>query len=62
MLPVREDREQIRCRVGIDADGEEIIDDQKVNLGQLVEELLVFDAVVSRDHEPAREVVKCRVW
>ena len=37
VLPVREDREQVAGGVAVDADGEEVIDDEKINsVGELV--------------------------
>ena len=61
MFPVREDGEQVAGGVAVDADGEEVIDDEQVDVGQLVQELLVGDAVAAGDDQASGEVVHPRI-
>ena len=61
MLPVRENREQIAGGVAVDADGDEIVDDEQIDVGELVQQFLVGDAVPAGDDEPSDEVVNPEV-
>lgn len=60
VFPVRQHREQIVRGVAIDADGEEVIDDEQIHVGELVKELLVGDAIAAGDDESAGGVVITR--
>ena len=60
VFPVRQHREQIVRGVAVDADGEEVIDDEQIHVGELVKELLVGDAIAAGDDESAGEVVHPR--
>ena len=57
VLPVREDCEQVAGSVAVGADGEEVIDDEQVDVGELIQQLLVGDAVAAGDDNPSGEVV-----
>lgn len=57
MFPVGENREQVAGGVTVDADREEVIDDEKIRLGQFTQQLVVRDAVTAGDDQPAGEVV-----
>ena len=46
---VREDREQVTGGVAVDADSEEVVDDEQVDVGELVQQLLVVDAISAGD-------------
>ena len=64
----REDCEQVAGGVAVDADGEEVIDDEQIDVGELVQQLLVGNAVAAGDDEAAGEVVhpevrtECSLW
>ena len=60
VFPVREDGEQVARGVVIDADGEKVIDDEQIHVGELIEELLVGDAIAAGDDETAAEVIHPR--
>ena len=52
VFAVGEDREQVAGGVAVDADGEEVVDDEKLDVGELVQQFLVGDAVAASDDEP----------
>ena len=58
MVAVGQDGEQVCCGVMVDADGEEVVDDEQVDVRQFVEELLVGDRVGPGQDELAGRVVQ----
>ena len=57
VFPIREDGEEVAGGVAVDADGEEVIDDEQINVGEVFEQLLVGDADAAGDDQAPGEVV-----
>ena len=57
VFAVGQDREQVGGGVTVDTHGEEVVDDEQIDVGELVEQFLVGDAVGSGDDQFAGQRV-----